>query len=56
MKPGTVSTVPYNHYSLLRTVETIFGLEPLGYAAQAQLQGFGADVFTAPALPAPTGR
>ena len=26
IKPGTVSTVEYNHYSLLRTIEDIFGL------------------------------
>jgi phosphatidylinositol-3-phosphatase len=46
IKPGTVSTVAYNHYSLLRTVEDIFGLEHLGYAAEPDLQSFGADVFT----------
>jgi phosphatidylinositol-3-phosphatase len=51
VSPGTVSAVPYNHYSLLRTVEAIFGLPPLGYAAAAQLQPFGPDVFTA-AVPA----
>ncbi|MDB6087913.1 MAG: phosphoesterase [Gammaproteobacteria bacterium] len=45
IKPGTVSTVPYNHYSLLRTVEDFFGLEHLGYAAEPDLQPFGADVF-----------
>jgi hypothetical protein len=45
IKPGTVSTVSYNHYSLLRTVEDFFGLEHLGYAAEADLQPFGADVF-----------
>lgn len=46
IRPGTVSNVAYNHYSLLRTVEDIFGLEHLGYAAEADLQPFGADVFT----------
>jgi hypothetical protein len=45
IKPGTVSTVPYNHYSLLRTVEDIFGLAHLGYAAEPDLQPMGADVF-----------
>jgi phosphatidylinositol-3-phosphatase len=44
--PGTVSTVPYNHYSLLRTVEDTFGLAHLGYAAEPDLRPFGADVFT----------
>ena len=52
VKPGTVSTVPYNHYSLLRTVEAIFGLPYLGYAAEQELRVFGADVFSAvPPLP-----
>ena len=49
IKPGTVSAVPYNHYSLLRTVEAIFGLNYLGYAGAADLKVFGADVFTAAA-------
>ena len=35
-----------NHYSLLRTVEDIFALEHLGYAAEPDLQAFGHDVFT----------
>ena len=47
VRPGTVSHQPYNHYSLLRTVETIFALPPLGYAAAADLKIFGADVFSA---------
>ena len=46
IKPGTVTRVPYNHYSLLRTVEDIFGLGHLGYAAEPDLQSFGVDVFT----------
>ncbi|HXZ58994.1 MAG TPA: alkaline phosphatase family protein [Steroidobacteraceae bacterium] len=46
VRAGTVSTVPYNHYSLLRTVEAIFGLEPLGYAALPGAQLFGPDVFS----------
>ena len=40
LKPGTVSNVPFNHYSMLKTVEDIFGLNHLGYAAQPGLQGF----------------
>jgi hypothetical protein len=47
IKPGTVSATPYNHYALLRTVETIFGLPYLGYAADADLKMLGADTFTA---------
>ena len=37
IRPGTVSTVQYNHYSLLRTVEDIFGLPHLGDAAMKVL-------------------
>lgn len=46
IRPGTVSKVPYNHYSLLRTVEDIFGLDHLGFAAEPGLRPFGSDVFT----------
>ena len=45
--PGTVSTVPYNHYSLLKSLEDIFQINGnLGYAGQSGLVGFGSDVFT----------
>ena len=46
IKPGTVSSEPYNHYSTLRYVEDTFGLPHLGYAGQAGLKVFGPDVFT----------
>lgn len=46
IKPGTVSSVPYNHYSTLRYVEDTFGLPHLGYAGQPGLKVFGSDVFT----------
>jgi hypothetical protein len=49
VKPGTVTGEPYNHYSLLRTVEQLFGLTPLGYAAEPNLKILGPDVFTAAA-------
>jgi len=41
--PGSLNSTPYNHYSLLRTIENLFGLAPLGYAKQ--VRGFGHDVF-----------
>jgi phosphatidylinositol-3-phosphatase len=47
IKPGTVSRVPYNHYSLLRSVEDIFGVPHLLYAGRKGLASFGKDVFTA---------
>ncbi|MEO7217355.1 MAG: alkaline phosphatase family protein [Gemmatimonadaceae bacterium] len=46
VEPGTVSNVPYNHYSMLRSIEDLFGLGHIGYAAQAGLVPFGSDVYT----------
>jgi phosphatidylinositol-3-phosphatase len=41
LKPGTVSEIPYNHYSFLKTLEDIYETKDyLGYAAQPGLQGF----------------
>jgi hypothetical protein len=48
IKAGTVNATPYNHYSLLRSVEDLFGLPYLGYAGQAGLKAFGDEVFTQP--------
>jgi hypothetical protein len=48
VKPGTVSTTPYNHYSLLRSTEDLFGLGHLGYAGRAGLASFGPDVYNGP--------
>jgi hypothetical protein len=53
LKPGTVSNTPFNHYSLLKTLEDLFGIdEHLGYAAQAGLVGFFGCVTTTPQRPA----
>jgi len=46
IRPGTISNVPYNHYSLLKSLEEIFGIhEYLGYAGQKGLTAFGRDIF-----------
>jgi hypothetical protein len=45
IKGGTISTVPYNHYSTLATIEDIFGLAKLGQAKTVSAT-FGKDVFT----------
>jgi hypothetical protein len=42
---GTWSTTPYNHYSLLASIEDIFRLPYIGYAAQDGLNRFGLDVY-----------
>jgi len=43
-RPGTVASTPYNHYSLLASIETLFGLPRLGYAATTSAT-FGPDVY-----------
>ncbi len=45
IRPGTVSAVPYNHYSTLATIEDLFGLSRLGQAATVP-GPFGHDVFS----------
>jgi hypothetical protein len=42
-----VSSVPYNHYSTLATIEELFGLPRLGQSATVSAT-FGRDVFTNP--------
>lgn len=56
IKPGTVSNVSYNHYSMLGSVEDLFGLPRLADAAG--VGAFGPDVYTNPpvALPGTTLR
>jgi hypothetical protein len=44
VRPGGTDVTPYNHYSLLASIEQIFGVGRLGYAATAT--PFGRDVFT----------
>ncbi len=44
VKPGC-DDHPYNHYALLRSLEDLFGLNHLGFAAQPGLKAFGDDVY-----------
>lgn len=39
----------YNHFALLRSIEELLGLPPLGYAAGPALTSFDSTVFNAPA-------
>jgi len=48
VQPGSVNDTPYNHYSLLRSIEDVFGLGHLGFAGAADLGSFGADVYNGP--------
>src|SRR3954454_15671567 len=45
IKPATVDSTDYNHYSFLRTMEDLFGLEHLGYAAVDGLVPIGDKTF-----------
>ena len=53
IKPGTVDTTPYNHYSALRSYEDLLGITTggsdglghLGMAGAEALAPFGTDVF-----------
>jgi hypothetical protein len=45
VKPGTSSGTSYNHYSLLASIEDVFGVSHLGYAGSQGLHRFGLDVY-----------
>jgi phosphatidylinositol-3-phosphatase len=47
IKAGTKSQEPYNHFSLLRSIEDLFSLEHLGYAAAAGVSSFEPSIFSA---------
>ncbi|MFL5838940.1 MAG: alkaline phosphatase family protein, partial [Thermoleophilaceae bacterium] len=45
--PKSVNTTGfYNHFSLLRSIEDLFGLDHLGYAAAPKLPAFDDSVYT----------
>ncbi len=54
--PGTVTNTAYNHYSMLGSVEDIFGLSHLGYAALPGETTFGSDLYNRPCGAAATRR
>lgn len=47
VKGGTTSQEAFNHFSLLRTIEDLFGLGHLGYAALPAVKSFEPSMFTA---------
>ena len=44
--PGTLDVTAYNHFSLLRSIEDLFGVAHLGYAAASGLQPLGPSLFS----------
>lgn len=48
VEPGSINEAGYyNHFSLLLSIEELFGLPPLGYAAEPALAAFDSSVFNA---------
>ncbi len=47
VKGGTTSQEAFNHFSLLRTIEDLFSLKHLGYAALPSVKPFAPAMFTA---------
>ena len=44
--PGSVEETEYaNHFTLLKTLETMFGVEPLGYAAEEEVPTLSPELF-----------
>ncbi len=49
VKAGSTTDMPYNHYSFLKSLEQVFGIdEYLGYANLPGLTPFGDDVYSRP--------
>jgi hypothetical protein len=46
-KAGSTSQEPYNHFSLLRTIEDLFGLPHLGYAGAAKVSALEPSLLSA---------
>jgi hypothetical protein len=46
VKGATTSQEPYNHFSLLRTIEDLFGLKHLGYAGRSRVSSFEPSIFS----------
>jgi hypothetical protein len=47
VKRKSTSQEPYNHFSLLRTIEDLFALKHIGYAGAAKVQSFEPSLFVA---------
>lgn len=46
VEPGTVAEAEYaNHFTLLKTLATMFGVEPTGYATEAKMPTLGSELF-----------
>jgi hypothetical protein len=48
VKPGSVAVSNYNHFSLLRSIEDLFALQPTGYAGYPGVLAFDSVIYNAP--------
>jgi phosphatidylinositol-3-phosphatase len=48
IKSASTSQEPYNHFSLLRTIEDVFALKHLGYAGLSGVKPFSPELFAGP--------
>jgi hypothetical protein len=54
VEPGKVDEVEFaNHFTLLKTLETMFGVEPLGYASEGEMPTLNPDLFVEPVTQSP---
>jgi phosphatidylinositol-3-phosphatase len=53
IEPGTVTQTAYDHYTMLGSVENIFGLSHLGYAALPGSTYFGTNIYKQQCGPSP---
>ncbi|HEY6761571.1 MAG TPA: alkaline phosphatase family protein, partial [Baekduia sp.] len=47
VKAGGTVSAPYDPFALLKSIEDLFGLDPLGYAKDTRLKAFGPKVYAA---------
>ena len=52
--PGSSNAASFNHYSLLFSIEELFGLERIGYAGEEALTSFDSSLYNAETSTGPT--
>jgi phosphatidylinositol-3-phosphatase len=45
--PGATVEAPYDAFALLKSIEALFALDPIGYAKDTRLKAFGPKVYAA---------
>jgi hypothetical protein len=47
VEPGATVNAPYDPFALLKSIEDLFALDPIGFAAETKLKAFGPKVYAA---------